>query len=154
MFASFANSSVRRGYSAKDRVPYGFQVATTRNGHEVQLIKRPQDHGFEAGPCFWWIRVECSRFPAWGVAADMAGGTSRVALNPGTPSEQEVRPFSDDNRWCAGDLVRIYSAGGGVWGDPLEREVALVEQDVRGGFVTPEGALRSYGVVILTPIRL
>ena len=94
------------------------------------------------------LRVECNRFPAWGVAGGMAGGTSRVALNPGTPGEQEVRPFSDDNRWYAGDLVRIYSAGGGGWGDPLERDVTLVEQDVRGGFVTPEGALRSYGVLI------
>lgn len=35
-----------------------FQVATTRNGHEVRLIKGPQDHGSEAGPCFWWRRGE------------------------------------------------------------------------------------------------
>ena len=45
-------------------------------------------------------------------------------------------------------MVRIYSAGGGGWGDPLERDIALVEKDVRGGFVTLEGALRNYGVVI------
>ena len=94
------------------------------------------------------LRVECNRFPAWGVAGGMAGGTSRVVMNPGTAQEKDVRPFSDDNRWYAGDMVRIYSAGGGGWGDPLERDIALVEKDVRGGFVTLEGALRNYGVVI------
>ena len=44
--------------------------------------------------------------------------------------------------------MRIYSAGGGGWGDPLERDITLVEKDVGGGFVTLEGALRNYGVVI------
>ena len=40
-----------------------FQVATTRNGHEVQLIKRPQDHGFEVCPCFWWRRGGSGTIP-------------------------------------------------------------------------------------------
>jgi len=52
-----------------------FQVATTRNGHEVQLIKGPQDHGSEANLCFWWRRGGVERYlkrrisvwivPAW-----------------------------------------------------------------------------------------
>mgnify|MGYP005852279083 CR=1 FL=1 len=94
------------------------------------------------------LRVEHHRFPTWGVAGGMGGRTARVLLNPGTPGEREVPPFSDDNPWAGGDLVRIYSAGGGGWGDPLEREVALVQRDVRGGFVTLEGARRDYGVVL------
>ena len=94
------------------------------------------------------LRVENSRFPAWGVAGGKAGGTSRVMLNPGCEGEKEIRPFSDDNPWQAGDLVRIYTAGGGGWGDPLEREIHLVEKDVRGGFVSLESARSEYGVVI------
>lgn len=94
------------------------------------------------------LRVENSRFPAWGVAGGKAGGTSRVLLNPGCGQERDIRPFSDDNFWQAGDLVRIYSAGGGGWGDPLEREIELVERDVRGGFVSLESARAQYGVVI------
>ena len=94
------------------------------------------------------LRVENNRFPAWGVAGGKAGGTSRVVLNPGLEDETGIRPFSDDNRWKAGDLVRIYTAGGGGWGDPLERETNLVEKDVRGGFVSLESARSEYGVVI------
>ena len=80
------------------------------------------------------LRVENNRFPAWGVAGGKAGGTSRVVLNQGCENEREIRPFSDDNPWQAGDVVRIYTAGGGGWGDPLEREAELVEKDVRGRF--------------------
>ena len=94
------------------------------------------------------LRVENSRFPAWGVSGGKAGGTSSVILNPGRADEREVRPFSDDNPWQAGDLVRIHTAGGGGWGDPLEREIHLVEKDVRGGFVSLKSAHSDYGVVV------
>ena len=94
------------------------------------------------------LRVENNRFPAWGVSGGKAGGTSRVVLNPGQAGERDVPPFSDDNPWQAGDLVRIHTAGGGGWGDPLERGVALVERDVRGGFVSLEAARSEYGVAI------
>ncbi len=94
------------------------------------------------------LRVENSLFPTWGVAGGMGGGISRVVQNPGTPEEKEIRPFSDDNVWKRGDLVRIYTAGGGGWGDPLERDVAMVLDDVLDGFVSVEAARDSYGVVI------
>ena len=83
----------------------------------------------------------------------MGGGLSRVALNPGAPNEREIRAFSDDNHWYSGDLVRIHTAGGGGWGDPLEREPERVLDDVKDGFVSLSGALDSYGVVI-DPVSL
>ena len=94
------------------------------------------------------LRVENNRFPAWGVAGGMGGGMSRVILNPGTPQEREIRAFSDDNHWKRGDLVRIYTAGGGGWGDPLEREPERVLDDVKDGFVSVQSALDNYGVVM------
>ncbi|MEE9149767.1 MAG: hydantoinase B/oxoprolinase family protein [Candidatus Tectomicrobia bacterium] len=94
------------------------------------------------------LRVENNTFPTWGVAGGMGGGTSKVVMNPGTPQEQAIRAFSDDNIWRKGDLVRVYTAGGGGWGDPLERETDQVLNDVLDGFVSVEAAQRSYGVVI------
>ncbi|NQW23204.1 MAG: hydantoinase B/oxoprolinase family protein [SAR202 cluster bacterium] len=94
------------------------------------------------------LRVENNIFPTWGVSGGMGGGTSRVVMNPGTPNEKEIRAFSDDNIWKKGDLVRVYTAGGGGWGDPLERGADLVLDDVLDGFVSVEAAQHSYGVVI------
>jgi N-methylhydantoinase B len=94
------------------------------------------------------LRVENNIFPTWGVNGGMGGGTSRVVINPGTPQEKEIRAFSDDNIWKKGDLVRVYTAGGGGWGDPFERETDHVLNDVLDGFVSVAAALESYGVVI------
>jgi len=47
-----------------------------------------------------------------------------------------------------GDVVRLESAGGGGFGDPFERDPALVLADVRDGVVAAESAERDYGVVL------
>ena len=40
------------------------------------------------------------------------------------------------------------AAGGGGYGDPLERDPELVENDVADGYVSLESARADYGVVI------
>jgi len=47
-----------------------------------------------------------------------------------------------------GDQVKIVAPGGGGWGNPLAREPERVLQDVVEGFVTPEAALRDYGLQV------
>ena len=48
----------------------------------------------------------------------------------------------------AGDTLVFRTAGAGGWGDPLERDPQLVLRDVLRDLVSPEVALRDYGVVI------
>jgi N-methylhydantoinase B len=47
-----------------------------------------------------------------------------------------------------GDSFTRPSAGGGGFGDPLERDPAAVREDVIDGYVTIERAARDYGVVV------
>src|SRR3954454_17948406 len=47
-----------------------------------------------------------------------------------------------------GDLFRHEGAGGGGWGDPLERDPALVLKDVLNDFVSERAARDDYGVVL------
>jgi N-methylhydantoinase B len=49
-----------------------------------------------------------------------------------------------------GDAYMMQSGGGGGFGDPMERDPALVAEDVREGYVTRAVAQNVYGVV-LTP---
>ena len=44
-----------------------------------------------------------------------------------------------------GDRVRISVSGGGGFGDPRQRERAMVENDLREGYISAEGAKRDYG---------
>jgi N-methylhydantoinase B len=42
----------------------------------------------------------------------------------------------------------LRSGGGGGFGDPFEREIVRVQEDVRQGYVTVCAARRDYGVAI------
>src|SRR6266850_51144 len=48
-----------------------------------------------------------------------------------------------------GDLFRHEVAGAGGWGDPLERDPALVLKDVLNDFVSERAAREDYGVVLV-----
>jgi N-methylhydantoinase B len=42
----------------------------------------------------------------------------------------------------------VRSGGGGGWGNPMERDPALVLRDVADGFISPAAARDEYGVAI------
>jgi N-methylhydantoinase B len=49
---------------------------------------------------------------------------------------------------CAGDIVSVRSAGGGGFGDPLERDPVHVLADVQAGYVSFARARDGYGVIL------
>ena len=84
----------------------------------------------------------------WGVKGGRAGASFQVTVDPGGPREREVDALADAEPVQAGEVIRIRTTGGGGWGDPLDRPVAEVVQDVEWGKVSVEGARRDYGVVL------
>jgi N-methylhydantoinase B len=49
---------------------------------------------------------------------------------------------------AANDCVRVFTAGGGGYGDPLRRSLEAVEADVRDGYVSAAAARSEYGVML------
>jgi N-methylhydantoinase B len=43
------------------------------------------------------------------------------------------------------DVIRVMTATGAGWGDPMERPLELVEQDLKNGYITLEQAKRYFG---------
>ena len=70
-----------------------------------------------------------------------------MTIDPGGPNERVLSGLCDDEPIAAGEIVRIETTGGGGWGDPLERDPALVELDVLQGKVSAEAAEHDYDVV-------
>ncbi len=84
--------------------------------------------------------------PPWGVNDGLPGKRARKILERADGTTQIVGNKTDDIAVRAGDQLHYITWGGGGWGDPLERDPALVGLEIRQGLVTPEGA-RDYGVV-------
>jgi N-methylhydantoinase B len=69
-----------------------------------------------------------------------------VLIYPGTERELHLGKRSDI-AIAPGDRAIMRPAGGGGYGDPLDRDTAAVQADVRGGYVSVESAREIYGVV-------
>jgi N-methylhydantoinase B len=97
---------------------------------------------------YWNLRQQRrTKCPPWG----LWGG------KPGAPGDYLLKaPSSDD--WKSVDVVRygvqpdtealIRSAGGGGWGDPLDRAPQQVQWDVLEEIISIESARQDYGVVL------
>jgi N-methylhydantoinase B len=91
--------------------------------------------------------MERYKFRPWGVRGGRCGQPGKTVLNPGTPQERDLGKI-DVLKLDPGDVVRIMTAGGGGYGNPLERDPRKVLYDVRQGFVSRQAAKKEYGVVI------
>ena len=83
----------------------------------------------------------------WGVNGGRPGARARKIHETTDGTQTIVANKLDSMAVEAGDLLHFITWGGGGWGDPLERDPALVAKEIRQGLVTDEGA-RSYGVAI------
>jgi N-methylhydantoinase B len=83
----------------------------------------------------------------WGIRG---GGSGRVGeayvKAPGDADFHREDPFR--KLLPAGSSVTIMTAGGGGWGNPLEREPSRVRMDVLEEYISREVARDTYGVVL------
>jgi N-methylhydantoinase B len=91
------------------------------------------------------VRSDRRDFRPFGLYGGGAGRPSMNYLNPDQNGESLPSKLTMTMR--RGDLFRHEVAGGGGWGDPLERDPALVLRDVLNDFVSECAAREDYGVV-------
>ena len=87
-----------------------------------------------------------SKSRPWGMAGGGDTDPSAVHVFPDTENEERVGTYRTAVK--AGDCVIVRSAGGGGYGDALERDAEAVLNDVVDGLVTEAAAREVYGVVI------
>ena len=112
------------------------------------------------------VRADRQRFRPYGLAggeggapgANLFAAADRPLPEDGAPREDGPLP-EDGGPWARlpaktlltvrrGDRFRHILPGAGGWGDPQERDPALVLDDVRQEKVTPAAALARYGVAL------
>ena len=92
--------------------------------------------------------MERLRFQPFGIAGGRPGAVLRAIHNLGRPDERELGKIHE-LKLGRGDTLTLLMPGGGGYGDPLERDPALVLGDVEDGFVSLDRARQDYGVVIV-----
>jgi N-methylhydantoinase B len=99
--------------------------------------------------CYFLSVADRSILAYWGLKGGRAGAPFRVTVDPGGPAERVLPGLVDDEPIPAGTLVRVETTGGGGWGDPLDREPALVLRDVVEGKVSARAVRDDYGVILV-----
>ena len=89
-----------------------------------------------------------ARSIAWGIEGGLPSLPHGVWLNPGTDKARFLGAAFSNVAVGPGDMFTRPSAGGGGYGDPLERDPASVCEDVADDYVSIARALTDYGVVV------
>ena len=119
-------------------------AGTTRGGLSMQRALRVL-----APDARYSLLSDGAVVPAFGVL----GGLSGVPVGSWIDRGGEVEEFDTPGKIAGhplaeGDIVMVRSAGGGGYGDPLDREAERVAQDVREGYVSAAAARELYGVAL------
>lgn len=89
-----------------------------------------------------------SRSITWGIMGGLPSIPQGAVLNPGSDSEQFLGTIFSNVPLQKGDTFTRPAAGGGGLGDPLERDMYAVLEDVIDEYVSIERARKDYGVII------
>lgn len=99
-------------------------------------------------PIRFVLRGDRRDHPPFGFEGGMPGSPSAHILVRADGTEQGLPTMPMESFTArAGDVFRLIGAGGGGYGDPLLRDPIRIEDDLREGKVTAEGAARDYGAV-------
>lgn len=98
---------------------------------------------------YWNIRADNGRrsYPPRGLWGGKPGAPSDGLLR--TPGESEFKRVDVVRHRVPANSEAVFAtAGGGGWGDPLERDPELVRRDAIEGYISREAAREQYGVVL------
>ena len=88
-----------------------------------------------------------AKYPPYSLDSGKPGSLAKTVLNPDT-SAATVLESKGTYRLKSGDVISWRTAGGGGYGNPLQRDAERVRLDVMRGFITLEHAEQAYGVII------
>lgn len=110
------------------------------------------NHSYEitAGDAVVGVFGDRNVFKPWGVAGGSPGRGQNVFINRGLATERDLGMVASEVPVSVGDIVEVWTSGGGGHGDPLERDPSMVLQDLERGFISERVASEIYGVALVS----
>ncbi|MCR5370588.1 MAG: hydantoinase B/oxoprolinase family protein [Clostridium sp.] len=89
-----------------------------------------------------------NKWPAWGAAGGKDGSYNYFVFHDKDGTVSEPQGIVARRPMNCGDMVRMYTATGGGYGNPLKRPAGKVAMDVKNEYITAEQAKEDYGVIV------
>lgn len=89
------------------------------------------------------------KFPPWGLEGGKSGAGGAYYLIRKGEADQRLTSKCTDVPLQKGDIISVQTPGAGGYGDPYQRPLKRVLEDVTNGYVTQQQAESEYGVVII-----
>ena len=100
------------------------------------------------------IEGEGHKYRPWGFQGGSDGHTAGLTLRHATGESESLPSKMPHTSAKAGDSFICVGPAGGGYGDPLERDMRQVLEDVRDGLISIDTARNDYGVVITDVLQL
>jgi N-methylhydantoinase B len=96
-----------------------------------------------------WLTVAYTRSKVlpWPLLGGEPGSPNHVIIERAN-GEKERYSVTSGLTLNTNDIIRVMTGTGAGWGNPLERPVEKVIEDVRNEYITPAIAEKSYGVIV------
>ena len=92
------------------------------------------------------IKADRQKVPPYGLFGCKPGLPGLITIYPDTDEARTVDSKKSGNLLKANGVLRCQMPGAGGYGNPLERSRELLIKDLEEGYVSPESAMRDYGM--------
>lgn len=94
-----------------------------------------------------WLTVAYTRdkFPPWPLKGGQSGSPNHIIIRRAN-GEKERYAVVSGLTLNTDDVIQVMTGTGAGWGDPRKRDLDLVREDLKNGFITLEQANRDYGL--------
>jgi len=94
------------------------------------------------------MRTDKHTIEPFGSNEGRPGGRGACVVNPESGAAKHLPSRFGDHRLGANETIRVERPGGGGLGNPFNRPVDKVVEDVRQGYVSVDSARAQYGVAL------
>lgn len=92
------------------------------------------------------VKADRQKMPPWGLFGGKPGLPGKIILYPDTPEEQVIDSKKSGTPLKENGVLRCRMPGAGGYGNPQERDKALIRYDLEEGYISRESAKRDYGM--------
>ena len=95
------------------------------------------------------LNVDRHHCAPWGFFGGKPGKPNRAYIQDREGGEWRLVLKVDGLRVGPGARIMLLVGGGGGWGNPLERDRALVDRDIQAGYISLAAAVDDYGLDVV-----